>query len=92
MNEKTALSLNQEQWLRQEVLTALDNGRWQDHKKLVTRVRKRWGWATVSEVDHAIDTLWDDDMIKRREQDRKAPAGSLDSRISVLQWKTLKPS
>ena len=31
-------------------------------------------------------------MIKRREQDRKAPAGSLDSRISVLQWKTLKPS
>lgn len=92
MSPVTNLSATRQEWLRQEAITALAGGRWKDVKAVVKRVRKRWDWATDTEIHSAIDQLHEQGRLDSRICDRDPGPGSVDSVVWVTQWRLLPPT
>jgi hypothetical protein len=88
----TNLSATRQEWLRQEAITALESGRWKDVKKVVARVRKRWTWATDTEIHSAIDQLHEQGRLDSRIKEVDPGLGSVDRVAWVTQWRLLPPT
>ena len=51
------LSDARQEWLRDEVIEVLSSGRWKNTNAVIDRVRKRWTWATDTDVIGAIEQM-----------------------------------